>query len=155
MTLDLPGTQDRSELRRLVIGAAMRDSIIAHLSNALPDEGCGLIAGALGHDGSFEATRFFPGQNVDRSPTRFTMDGAEVVAAFREMRESGLDLGAIVHSHPASPAEPSPTDVRESYYPHALAVIVSFQAAQAEFRAWKWLPEQAQRRFEECPVVVR
>lgn len=152
MALDLPGTDERRSPTRLVLAVGMRDAIITHLRSALPNEGCGLLAGSIGGDGFFSATRFFPGENVDQSPTRFTMAGEQVVNAFREMRKTGLDLGAIVHSHPSSPAEPSPTDVRESYYPHSLALIVSFSTGQPEMRAWRWLPDGAARRYLECPV---
>lgn len=139
---------------RIQIPAAMHGRILDHLKRALPNEGCGLLAGSIEDDGSFLSTRFFPGENTDGSPTRFTMDGKQVVDAFREMRETGLELGAIVHSHPASPAEPSPTDVRESHYPHALSIIVSFQSGAPVMRAWRWLDKGTERSYQECPVLV-
>lgn len=133
----------------------LMDTILAHLEQALPNEGCGLIAGETGADGVHTARRFFAGVNTDRSPTRFTMDGAQVISAFREMRERGLDLGAIVHSHPSSPAEPSPTDLREAFYTDALAVIVSFQRGLPEARAWQWTPASPDEPFQECTIEIR
>src|SRR4029079_3366297 len=51
---------------------------------------------------------------------------------------------AIVHSHTASPARPSPTDLREAHYPEALYVLVSLSPAEADpatgaesVRAWR------------------
>ena len=38
---------------------------------------------------------------------------------------------AIVHSHVASPARPSPTDLRESHYPDSLYILVSLSASAA------------------------
>ncbi|MEA2674485.1 MAG: hypothetical protein QOI92_1677, partial [Chloroflexota bacterium] len=53
---------------------------------------------------------------------------------------------AIVHSHVASPARPSPTDVRESHYPDALYLLVSLDPGEADpstgapsLRGWRIL----------------
>ena len=81
-------------------------------------------------------TQFFPGENIDCSPTRFTMDPRQVAAAMDEMDASGWRLGGIVHSHPRTPARPSATDLREAYYPHALLVIASFATSEPELRSW-------------------
>ena len=154
MTLGIPAQDGSSRPSELRIGRGMYDEIVAHLRNALPNEGCGLIAGRTDANGWFTAARFYPGENTDRSPTRFTMDGAQVVAAFRDMRNSGLELGAIVHSHPTSLAVPSPTDAREAFYPDALTVIVSFRSAVAEIRVWQWLPDEPDKRFQEGSFVL-
>ena len=49
---------------------------------------------------SLTAVRFYPGRNMDRSPRRYTMDPADVVAALVDMKREKTRLGAIVHSHP-------------------------------------------------------
>ncbi len=138
----------------LHLSAEMRDQVIEHLRRALPEEGCGLIGARELEPGEFESARFFPGENVDRSPTRFTMDPAQVIAAFKEMRASGLQLGAIVHSHPGSAAVPSATDVREAYYPDAVALIVSFAYEEPELRAWRWTDDEAGPGYRECRIEV-
>jgi proteasome lid subunit RPN8/RPN11 len=52
------------------------------------------------------------------------MDPQEQLDAFRSMKERGLELLGIFHSHPAEPGAggqvatgPSPTDVEEAAYP--------------------------------------
>jgi proteasome lid subunit RPN8/RPN11 len=133
---------------------SMMRQVIAHLESALPHEGCGLLAVPAGVDWPGEAVKFYPGTNADRSSTRFTMDPAEVLAAFKEMRFSDWELGAIVHSHPASPPIPSPTDLREAYYPDALMLIVSFAGPIPEARAWRISGDPGDRQFAECPLSI-
>jgi proteasome lid subunit RPN8/RPN11 len=117
------------------------DEIERHLRAGLPWEGCGLIAAVDAPGAVRQAMAFFPGVNEAASSTRFTMDPAEVVAAFAAMERVGWMLGAIVHSHPRTGAMPSPTDRRENYYPEAIAAIVSFAIEPPIWRAW-WMAEQ-------------
>lgn len=119
--------------------AAIREQILLHLLDAAPNEGVGLLAvdATLTADGTAIARQFFPGTNLDASPTRYTMDPAEVLAAIREIEASGMRLGAIVHSHLTSPATPSATDLREAFYPDALMLIATFATHPAELRAWR------------------
>jgi len=153
MSFSEPNCGDWSVSAPFRISRQMVDEIVDHLRTALPHEGCGLV-GAVFTDDALHARRFFPGENIDHSATRFTMEPSQVIGAFKSMREEGLELGAIVHSHPVSPAEPSPTDLRETYYPDALSVIVSFREEQPELRAWRWFTESGHLQFRGCDVEV-
>jgi proteasome lid subunit RPN8/RPN11 len=137
----------------LRIDHALFDRLLAHLVAASPWEGVGLLAVAEDGAGSARATRFYPGTNVDASPTRYTMDPAEVLAAFRDIEARGWRLGAIVHSHPATPPTPSPTDLREAHYPEALLVIVSLAVAPPEARAWR-IARVSPPVAAEVPLIV-
>lgn len=121
-------------LAHLTMSPELHAAIITHLERHLPNEACGLLAVESGDSGA--AVHFFPGSNTDASPTRFTMDGKEVIDALRDMERRGWRLGAIVHSHPKHPAEPSRTDLIEALYPAALMVICSFLEPDGEVRAW-------------------
>ncbi len=136
----------------LRVGEDTRDDILAHLRRALPHEGVGLLAvdGSVKRRGTMEAVRFYPGTNAEASASRFTMEPAEVIAAFREIDERGWRLGAIVHSHPLGPAVPSPTDLREGRYPDALMLIVSLASPVPDIGAW-WI---GARGGEVAPVRV-
>lgn len=136
----------------LRVGEGIRDELVAHVRQALPHEGVGLLAVSAASvlDRSIDAVRFYPGTNVAASASRFTMDPAEVIVAFREIDELGWRLGAIVHSHPHGPAVPSPTDLREARYPDALMVIVSMAGVVPDIRAW-WI---GSRGDELAPVRV-
>lgn len=98
------------------------DEILAHAREGYPDEVCGLMAGS---DGTI--SRVFRTTNIDKSSISYMMEPAEQFRAFKEMRAEGLELMAIYHSHPTSPAYPSQTDVRLAYYPEAAYLIASLQ----------------------------
>jgi len=133
-----PGSGVHTGIRvsSLTMPATMFDAIVRHLYEWLPNEGVGLIAVARDAE-ELRATAFLPGTNIDRSPTRYTMDPVEVVAGLRMIDANGWRLGAVVHSHVSTPPTPSVTDLREAYYPDALMLIIGFGTGRAEPRLWR------------------
>lgn len=106
--------------------------ITEHLTAHLPEESCGLIAGAGGRVQSLYLIT-----NAEHSPTRYRMDSTELLNALDEMDERNLDLLGIFHSHPAGPPTPSPTDVAEAYYPDSAYLICSPVSGQWQGRAFE------------------
>ena len=132
----------------------MMRHLIDHLATVLPHEGCGLLAVSPDRNCAGQAVKFYPGTNADRSPARFTMEPAEVLAAFKEMRSKDWELGAVVHSHPVSEARPSPTDLKEAFYPEALMLIVSFAGPAPEARVWSVAGEGSEKQVAECALII-
>jgi proteasome lid subunit RPN8/RPN11 len=87
----------------------MVDAMVAHARRDHPDECCGVIAG---RDGT--ATRMFEMENAERSPTGFTFDSAEWLKVYRDIDDADEDLLVVYHSHTATEAYPSRTDIRWS-----------------------------------------
>jgi proteasome lid subunit RPN8/RPN11 len=122
----------------------MRTALVADLRAALPNEGCGLIVGdRIAGDGG-RAVRWVPLRNASASPFRYELDPTDLLRVTLEAETRAEELWAIVHSHVASPARPSPTDVRQSFYPDALYLLVSFDPGEADastgaesVRAWR------------------
>jgi proteasome lid subunit RPN8/RPN11 len=106
----------------LKISKTIHDQILAHAKAEAPMECCGLLAGK---DGAVET--IYPMTNADHSPVRYMIDPKEQFAVFKEMRAKENELVAIYHSHPATAAYPSATDVRLAYYPDAVYLIVSLE----------------------------
>jgi proteasome lid subunit RPN8/RPN11 len=105
----------------ITIPRPLVNQILAHAQRAGDKEVCGLIGSRTGIP-----THCYPVPNTAEEPARrFTMDPQGQLDAQRTMRERGEELWAIYHSHPAEPAQPSATDVKESNYPDALYLIVS------------------------------
>lgn len=116
----------------LTIPQTILAEIIAHAREAAPFECCGLLAGTDGlvtrHyritnivslEGSetlpsFDEARVSRLQQLplqQRAEIAFVMDATDVSLAQKDMRVRNLDLLVVYHSHPASPAVPSQTDV--------------------------------------------
>ena len=58
-----------------------------------------------------------PMRNAAASPYRYLMDPQQQLQLELQRDRSGETLFAIYHSHVASPAYPSPTDVRMAFFP--------------------------------------
>lgn len=113
----------------------MVEQILNHMQGNLQEERCGLIGGVNG-----EARLFLPITNILHSPTRFRMDVSEQWQAFQTFEAQGLELMAIVHSHPNGPSVPSPTDLAEFAYPGVLYLIAAPTAEGWQLRGF-WLDE--------------
>jgi len=109
------------------LDAGVRAEIVAHAMDEAPRECCGLLVG----QGSVvdESVR---SPNVDPNPDRYEIDARIHVATNRRLRGSGRAVIGAYHSHPHSPAWPSPSDLAEAYYAEFIWVIVSLAAPDAE-----------------------
>ena len=126
------------------IPAEMRDALVAHAREAVPNEACGLIVGNRPAAEGGRALRWVPLRNPLASPYRYAIDPDDLLRLTVETDDADEVFWAIVHSHVASPARPSPTDLRESHYPDALYLLVSLDPAAADVatgtpgvRAWR------------------
>ena len=106
----------------MIIPRRIVDEIVEQARNELPDETCGLLFG----DGD-EVKKRFPMTNIDHSPEHFAFDPREQFQALREARREGLRIIANYHSHPETPARPSPEDIRLAYDPDIVYAILSLQ----------------------------
>lgn len=87
-----------------------------------PVEACGYLAGK---NGSIKTA--FPMSNADQSTEHFTLDPREQFRVLKQVREKGLELLAVYHSHPASPARMSEEDKRLACDPDMIYVIYSLR----------------------------
>jgi [CysO sulfur-carrier protein]-S-L-cysteine hydrolase len=69
--------------------------------------------------------------NSEPSPVSYFMEPKEQFRVMKELRQEGLAMVAIFHSHPQSPAYPSVKDVSLAFYPEALYVIVGLMNREA------------------------
>ena len=106
----------------LRIDRATRDAIVAHARRDHPDEACGVVAGPAGSD---RPDRFVPMLNAARSPTFYEFDSADLLQLYKEMDANDEDPVVVYHSHTATEAYPSRTDIALAQEPNAHYVLVS------------------------------
>ena len=90
----------------------MIDEMIAHALADLPNECCGLISGADG-----KAKKLYRTRNSEASPFRYNIHPLDLKNVMEEADDNDWQVLVIYHSHVASEAYPSPTDVRLSQWP--------------------------------------
>jgi proteasome lid subunit RPN8/RPN11 len=111
----------------------MYDDMVAHAREDAPNECCGMVATRDG-----DVVRVYRTTNVEASPFRFVIDGAEQFRVYNEIEAAGLELGAIYHSHTRTEPRPSQTDINFSRaWPGVLWIIVGVNGDDADVRTWR------------------
>jgi proteasome lid subunit RPN8/RPN11 len=124
----------------LEIAQETYDQIVAHARRDHPDEACGVVAGPAGTD---RPQRFVPMLNAARSPTFYEFDSQDLLALYREMDEREEEPVVIYHSHTATEAYPSRTDIALAMEPEAHYVLVSTRDPDhTEFRSYRIVDDQ-------------
>ncbi len=119
----------------LRIPRPIHDQIVAHARRDHPDEACGVVAGP---EGSGRPQRFVPMLNSARSPTFYEFDSMELLALYKEMDANGEEPVVVYHSHTATEAYPSRTDISLAQEPNAHYVLVSTREEQStDFRSFR------------------
>jgi [CysO sulfur-carrier protein]-S-L-cysteine hydrolase len=119
----------------LVLDKTLFDAIVAHARRDHPDEACGVVAGPAGTD---RAERFIPMVNAARSPTFYEFDSGDLLRLYREMDDRDEEPVVIYHSHTATEAYPSRTDISYASEPRAHYVLVSTREPDTvEFRSFR------------------
>jgi [CysO sulfur-carrier protein]-S-L-cysteine hydrolase len=132
----------------LTISRDLHDKIVEHARKDHPDEACGVIAGPAGSD---TPVRYIPMQNAERSPTFYRFDSREQLQVWRAMDDNDEEAVVIYHSHTATEAYPSRTDISYASEPQAHYVLVSTRdATEAEFRSYRIIDGQV----TEEPVTI-
>ncbi|WP_158888278.1 Mov34/MPN/PAD-1 family protein [Amycolatopsis anabasis] len=111
------------------------NEIVAHARRDHPDEACGVIAGPEGSD---RPERYIPMLNAARSPTFYEFDSGDLLKLYREMDANDEVPVVIYHSHTATEAYPSRTDISYASEPDAHYVLVSTRDPERhEFRSYR------------------
>jgi proteasome lid subunit RPN8/RPN11 len=90
----------------------MVDEMVDHAIADLPNECCGVIAAK-----DSRAVKLYRTRNAEASPFRYSIHPEDLLHITREVDDNDWEVFVIYHSHVASEAYPSPTDVRLSQWP--------------------------------------
>lgn len=119
----------------LRIDRTIHDAIIEHARRDHPDEACGVVAGPENTD---SPVRLVPMLNAARSPTFYEFDSADLLALYKQMAVNDEEPVVIYHSHTATEAYPSRTDISYASEPNAHYVLVSTRDDdETEFRSYR------------------
>jgi proteasome lid subunit RPN8/RPN11 len=140
----------------LTIDRATRDAIVEHARRDHPDEACGVVVGPAGSD---RPARLVPMLNAAMSPTFYEFDSGDLLRLYREMDDNDEEPVVIYHSHTATEAYPSRTDISLAQEPGAHYVLVSTRDGAHEsggpidFRSFRIVDGEVSE--EEVTVVER
>jgi proteasome lid subunit RPN8/RPN11 len=113
----------------------IHDAIVAHARRDHPDEACGIVAGPAGSD---LPVRIVEMDNAERSPTFYRFDSMEQLRVWREMDDRDEEPVVVYHSHTATEAYPSRTDISLAMEPGAHYVLVSTREPEStDFRSFR------------------
>jgi proteasome lid subunit RPN8/RPN11 len=131
-------------MKSIKISRQYIDILIQHARAGAPEEVCGILAGA-----GDEVVEVFEMVNTEHSPVSYFMDPKEQFQIMKAIREKGLKMVAIYHSHPASEAFPSAKDVRLAFYDDLAYIISSLMNDEPIVRAFSI----KEGRVEELEIV--
>lgn len=115
------------------IPRAIYDQMLEQAREEAPNECCGIVGGK---DGA--ASTMYPATNAEQSPLRYTLDPDDLYRiTFREIPENDEEMLAIYHSHTASPAYPSQTDINLATYPDSIYLILSLAEGEQPLRGFR------------------
>jgi [CysO sulfur-carrier protein]-S-L-cysteine hydrolase len=112
----------------LIFKKSDMEAIFDHCIAGLPNEACGILAG-----NKERVVKVYPVTNAKPAPAYYEMDPGEQFRVMTDIRQAGLAMVGMFHSHPTGQAYPSSVDVQKAYwtgttlpnYPDAVYVIVS------------------------------
>ncbi|MEA3226234.1 MAG: M67 family metallopeptidase [Planctomycetota bacterium] len=107
---------------KLEIPNYLFEDVLEQARAEAPVECCGILAGC---DGRVE--KLYKMANAEHRHDHYMMSPEQQFAAIRDIRSSSLDMLAIYHSHPETPARPSAEDIRLALTPDVVYVILSLQ----------------------------
>lgn len=139
----------------LTLDQSTYDEIIAHAKRDHPDEACGIVAGPEGSD---RAERLVPMVNAAASPTFYEFEPTELLRLYQDLDARDEEPVVIYHSHTATEAYPSRTDIGLAMEPGAHYVLVSTREhgnndGPVEFRSYRIIDGEVTE--EEVTVVDR
>ncbi len=132
-------------MQTLRIGRRHLEDMLRHAEEGAPEEVCGILAGR-----GQEVTEVYRMTNTEHSPVSYFMDPKEQFRVMKDMRQKGLKMLGIYHSHPVAGPYPSRKDIDLAFYDDVAYVIISLMGGMPEVKAFRIKDGRA----EEIPMEV-
>jgi proteasome lid subunit RPN8/RPN11 len=124
---------------RLLLARKFYDAMVAQALAERPNECVGLLAGVKEEEGgAVRVLERYPLDNESETPTtEYRSEGKLLARAWRDIRERGMEIVGIYHSHPTSSPVPSGKDLKQNYYgDEVVHFIVSLTTDPPVVRGW-------------------
>ena len=131
---------------KLKIPGSLFEQMVEQAKAEAPIEACGILAGK-----NKTVEKLYKMTNTDQSSDHFMMTPEEQFKVVKDTRSGGLEMLAIYHSHPETPARPSAEDIRLALTPDVIYVIVSLQNTEPVIKGF--LIED--KSVTEVPVKIK
>ncbi|MHC4167113.1 MAG: M67 family metallopeptidase [Planctomycetota bacterium] len=96
------------------------EDMVDQARSEAPIECCGILAGS-----GRRVEKLYKMANAENRRDHYMMAPEQQFAAVKDIRSNALDMLAIYHSHPETPARPSAEDIRLAFTPNVVYVILS------------------------------
>lgn len=131
----------------LYLNKSQKEKLVEHAEREAPNEACGILAGK-----DHKVEKVYEMVNTDNSAKTFFMEPKQQLKVMKEIRNLGLEMIGIYHSHLETDAYPSAHDVELAYYPEVSYVIVSIgDRDNPSIRAFKIV----EGKIDEEEVIIR
>ncbi|RKX78583.1 MAG: hypothetical protein DRP87_05890 [Spirochaetes bacterium] len=127
------------------IPAGIVERIKKQAMEEAPIEACGYLGGR-----GDVVREIFPMTNTDKSPEHFSFSPEEQFEVLNRAREMELELIAVYHSHPATPARMSEEDIRLAYDPDFIYLIYSL--SDDKLKAFRVIKEEERKQVLNIPI---
>jgi proteasome lid subunit RPN8/RPN11 len=127
-------------------------AVRAHAVREYPHEACGIL---LGQEHTVAEIITCTNDITDRTD-RYRIPPAELIAAQKRARASGIDILGFYHSHPDHPPAPSITDLAEAHWFGCVYLIIEVESRLARaMRAFLLTGNEQRKQFTEIEISVR
>jgi proteasome lid subunit RPN8/RPN11 len=109
----------------IILPKSILQQMIKNCKEEVPYESCGILAG-----NNRKVEKIYKMKNIEKSSTIYLMDSKEQLYVMKDIRNSGLKIEGIYHSHVFSSAQPSKKDIEMAFYPDISYIIVSLEKEQ-------------------------
>lgn len=117
---------------KMKLNKKIYEQLITEAHEHAPLECCGYLAG-----NNNIVTQVYPMENIDESQIHYSFDPNEQFKAVKKIRNLGLKVLAVYHSHPETPARPSEEDIRLAYDPEVSYVIISLCKDKEDVKSFR------------------
>jgi len=107
---------------KLKIPGNIFEQMVEQAKAESPIEACGILSGK-----NRTVEKLYKMTNTDQSSDHFMMVPKEQFKVAKDIRAADIEMLAIYHSHPETPARPSSEDIRLAVTPNVVYIIVSLQ----------------------------